>query len=74
MVVEHVVHETLVDFQHIDRQLLEITKTGVPSAKIIDRDPHTQVFQCLKHLPCFGNIVCQYTLGDFQLKHVCRKI
>ena len=61
-------HETLVDFQVVDRQTLQITERRITRPEIVDGDAHAQA-------PQFGDLPCgvlrvphQHSLGEFQLQ------
>jgi hypothetical protein len=41
-VVEHVVHETAIDLQHVDRQPLQVGQRGVAGAEVVEREAHAQ--------------------------------
>ena len=61
-----VIHEALVDLQNVDRELLQIPQRGILRPEVVDREAHTNLFQCVQHPQCRARVAHQHTFGDLE--------
>ncbi len=64
---EDVLHETLVDFQPVERELREVAQRGVAGAEIVQRELHAHAAQRVQRLAGLDRIGHQCGFGQLQL-------
>ena len=63
----HRTDEYAVDFQRIERETVQVAKTGVAGAEVVDRKLGAGILQLVQHLVGHFRIVHQQAFGNFKL-------
>ena len=67
-IFHNVANEGPVYLQCVDREVLELGKRWIARAKIVQREPHTQVFDSAQHSDYTDRVMHYHAFGNFKLQ------